>query len=260
MGLKDWLLRRGKPPAASSEPEPLARIEVAIAATRTPFVRVAVADADEPLLPTASKLGGVPYIPEGGVPPDDEPFAFIAQINFADLVLEPFPRSGLVQFWVADDDVYGLFRDEPQSGFRCIYHPELDRPQQRDLRLRTVAGPLSPDRVLLGRRLTFHADTCVVSPEDYRWAAFLARNKLADCPIPDAVYNRYDASGHRIGGYCAFSQRDPRTPDDPKLSLLQLDSDGHVLWGDAGIAHWFIREADLRARDFSRVEYYWDCT
>jgi uncharacterized protein YwqG len=257
-------LRRGKPPAASSEPEPLARIETTIEATieatRTPFVRVEVADEDEPLLPTASKLGGTPYVPEGVEPPDDEPFAFIAQINFAELVLEPFPPGGLLQFWVADDDVYGLFRQVPQGGFRCLYYPELDRPQQRDLRLPSVPGPLSSDRALLGRRLTFHPDTCVVSPEDYRWASFLARHELADRPIPEEVYSRYDASGHRIGGYCAFAQADPRKPDDPKLSLLQLDSDEHVLWGDAGLAHWFIREADLRTRDFSRVEYYWDCS
>jgi len=68
------------------------------------------------------------------------------------------------------------------------------------------------------------------------------------------VYDRYSSAGHRIGGYCEFTQSDPRTADDPKLSLLQLDSDQHVFWGDTGI-----RDADLRARDFSRVEYCWDC-
>ena len=38
-----------------------------------------------------------------------------------------------------------------------------------------------------------------------------------------------------------------------------LDSDEHVFWGDTGIAHWFIREPDLRARNFANVRYYWDC-
>jgi uncharacterized protein YwqG len=44
------------------------------------------------------------------------------------------------------------------------------------------------------------------------------------------------------------------------LSLLQLDSDDHIFWGDTGLGHWFIRDADLRAQDFSRVEYDWVTT
>jgi uncharacterized protein YwqG len=100
-----------------------------------------------------------------------------------------------------------------------------------------------------------------VAPEDYQWAPFLARHQIVLDELAPDVSERYGygADGHRIGGYCAFTQEDPRDPADPKLSLLQLDSDEHICWGDSGIAHWFIREADLRARDFSSVEYYWDC-
>lgn len=43
------------------------------------------------------------------------------------------------------------------------------------------------------------------------------------------------------------------------LGLLQLDDEEICGWGDAGIAHWFIREADLRARNFANVRYYWVC-
>jgi uncharacterized protein YwqG len=258
MGFRDWLLRRARP-SPESERELIDRIGAVIEATRVPFVRVEVAEVDEPLSPTMSKLGGVPYVPEGVEPPGGEPFVFIAQLNFADLVLEPFPRSGLVQLWVVDDDLYGSLRADPQSGFRCIYYPDLDRPQSTGLPQRTSAGPLSEERIALGRRLTFRNDTCVVSPGDYQWEPFLARHGIVADVVPQAVYSRYNADGHRMGGYCSFTQSDPRDPGDPQVSLLQLDSDEHIFWGDTGIGHWFIREVDLRAHDFSRVQYYWDC-
>jgi uncharacterized protein YwqG len=31
------------------------------------------------------------------------------------------------------------------------------------------------------------------------------------------------------------------------------------MWGDAGLAHWFIRREDLKRRDFSKVFYHFDC-
>ena len=68
--------------------------------------------------------------------------------------------------------------------------------------------------------------------------------------------------GHKLGGYPDFTQSDPRGEDDDDLVLLfQLDTDREmgVMWGDAGIVNFFIRRADLIARDFSRVAYHWDC-
>ncbi|WP_368500184.1 DUF1963 domain-containing protein [Kingella sp. (in: b-proteobacteria)] len=47
--------------------------------------------------------------------------------------------------------------------------------------------------------------------------------------------------------------------------LLQLDSDAgddgidKVLWGDAGVANFFITPEDLQLRDFSHVLFTWDC-
>jgi uncharacterized protein YwqG len=254
MGFRDWFSRR----PARDEPAFLAQIEAAIETTRAPFARVDVAEVDAPLAPTASKLGGVPYLPDGVDPPGGEPFAFLAQLNFADLALEPFPRHGLLQLWVADDELYGL-RAESGSGFRCIYYPTLERPQRADVPTLTATGPLDASRRLLGRGLRFSNDTGVVSPGDYHWEPFLARLGRSGQLLPPAVYTRYSSTGHRIGGYCDFTQSDPRQLDDPKLSLLQLDSDEHIFWGDTGLGHWFLREADLRAQDFSRVEYYWDC-
>jgi uncharacterized protein YwqG len=259
MGFLDWFGRRSARPAANAEAELMTKLASALEETRIPYLRIEVAGSDAPLGPTESKIGGVPYVPVDAELPSGEPFSFVAQINFADVELEPFPHRGLVQFWVATDDLYGSLRDDPTSGFRCIYYPELDRPQRSDLPPPIEGGPLNPGRLAVGRRLTFHRETCVVAPADCRWEPFLARHQIAADRVPDEAYDSYANDGHRIGGYCAFTQTDPRDASDPPLSLLQLDSDENVAWGDAGIGHWFIREVDLRARDFSRVEYYWDC-
>ncbi|MDO4878908.1 MAG: DUF1963 domain-containing protein [Neisseria sp.] len=89
-------------------------------------------------------------------------------------------------------------------------------------------------------------------------AACDAYAELTDCYDDGDCYN----GGHRIGGYPFFTQEDPRTlaPEYREyVQLIQLDSDSHVMWGDAGAGHLFIRPQDLRRRDFSRTMYTWDC-
>jgi uncharacterized protein YwqG len=43
--------------------------------------------------------------------------------------------------------------------------------------------------------------------------------------------------------------------------LFQMDTDDEVgiMWGDSGVANFFIIEEDLKNKDFSRVLYNWDC-
>lgn len=45
------------------------------------------------------------------------------------------------------------------------------------------------------------------------------------------------------------------------MLLLQIDTDDalNIMWGDAGVANFFIREKDLINLDFSNVVYNWDC-
>ena len=39
-----------------------------------------------------------------------------------------------------------------------------------------------------------------------------------------------------------------------------MDSDGEeVLWGDCGVANFFIKDEDLAKKDFSNILYSWDC-
>nr|HEX4313436.1 YwqG family protein [Kofleriaceae bacterium] len=222
MGLRDWWKRVSAPAGATATGAAAAADE----ATRRPHVAVTLAEPSRDR-PRWSKIGGAPYVAVGDeLPPDD--LLFVAQVDCADVpALDevPLPRTGLLQFWVGRDDLHGL----ASGRFRVAYVADASRPARDDVPASGAVGPLVDD------------------------AAHAMRFELAsECAGADA-------GGHRIGGYCGFAQTDPRTADDPMVSLLQLDSGACLQWGDTGIAHWFIRVADLRALELSRVVFHWDC-
>ena len=71
-------------------------------------------------------------------------------------------------------------------------------------------------------------------------------------------------AGHKIGGYPNFTQSDVRDlKAGYNILLLQIDSEGtdehEIIWGDFGIANFFIREKDLKELNFDEVIYNWDC-
>lgn len=69
--------------------------------------------------------------------------------------------------------------------------------------------------------------------------------------------------GHKIGGFPNFTQSDVREIGDYEILLLQIDSEGteknEIMWGDCGIANFFIREKDLKELNFYKTIYNWDC-
>ena len=69
--------------------------------------------------------------------------------------------------------------------------------------------------------------------------------------------------GHKIGGFPNFTQSDIREIGDYDILLLQIDSEGteknEIMWGDCGIANFFIREKDLKELNFYKTIYNWDC-
>ena len=79
-----------------------------------------------------SKFGGFPYWdPSMTYPVDEsgEKLVLLAQINFDQFPMdEPLPQTGLLQFFIAPDDMFGSDFDEPcqQSGFRVVYHERVD--------------------------------------------------------------------------------------------------------------------------------------
>ncbi len=54
--------------------------------------------------------------------------------------------------------------------------------------------------------------------------------------------------GHKIGGYPFFTQTDPREWEEKyqqhDILLLQIDTDDslNIMWGDSGVANFFIKK------------------
>lgn len=242
--------------------------------TRKPFIRVRSQDTRK-TKPWESKVGGQPYLPKQMAWPTDpngRTLFFLAQINFADVpALDPFPSKGILQFFINDDDLYGMdFEDgENPDTFRVLFHPEIT---ENETLLQSKLPSSDWDEALLPHHpdecypLVFGLEEEVVPITDYQFyqyfgSEFFRQFGEKEWDVMGELEKSVRAQGHKIGGYAYFTQDDPRRLDDPMLLLLQLDSDERMdlMWGDMGVGHFFIREKDLRALDFSRVLYDWDC-
>ena len=94
------------------------------------------------------------------------------------------------------------------------------------------------------------------TPEDgtYHWNYW---NTL-EIEDRDYLWDQLSTDGHHLLGYPYFTQEDPREGAYETL-LFQMDSDDNILWGDCGVANFFIDLEKLKQRDFSDVFYTWDC-
>ncbi len=255
-------------------PQALESFREQLLQTRQTFIR-ASSQAARVTKPWESKVGGQPYLPKNmawPAAPDGHGLFFLAQINFAELPpLPPFPNKGIVQFFINDDDLYGMdFEDgENPDTFRVLFHPEVVENQsllQTKLPTTTWDEDLLPHHPDESYPLIFGLGEEVVPISDYQFyqhfgSDFFRQFGEKEWDVMAELEKSVRSQGHKMGGYAYFTQDDPRRPDDPMLLLLQLDSDERMdlMWGDMGVGHFFIREKDLLAQDFSRVLYDWDC-
>ena len=233
------------------------------------------------------KFGGVPYLPPGFEYPhtaDDTdrktPLKLLCQLNFAKLPQLPgFPTGGILQFYIAytaDDDVFGADFDNPtrQDRWRVVYHRELIADESV---LQSPPELTDEDGVFPFEgefALEAEEGSMPISPNDYGWEDFMEnvfepsaigwqlKGKYTEDEIDTALEERVHEPGHRIGGYPFFTQSDPRHYEKYcgySVLLLQIDTDTDIMWGDAGVANFFITPEALRRGDFTDVLYNWDC-
>ena len=254
-------------------PELLQPYAMAIGATIKPIIAATVIDGPPPG-PGSSQLGGRPWWPKGQEfprGPDGAPLYLLIQINCAELPpLEPFPQTGLLQLFIAPDDLFGANLDDPKAptGFRCVYHEDLGRPVDTTSAPRKLAAgsSLPLETPLKPKALTFQLDQMVADLTDYRFEQLLPAI-VGDEGLMEAyaewTSDEAAVSAIRLGGYPTFTQGDPREQAEHagigETMLLTIDTTTGIMWGDAGVAQFFMHDADLRRRDFSRVVYNWDC-
>lgn len=229
---------------------------------------------------------------------EGKPIRFLAQINFAEVThMEGFPESGILQFFVGCDghDVYGLDFDDPmgQNTFRVIWHENIVSDESLLCTEEDVPEFDGDDFPFEGEfALDFsEAESRLVPMEDYQFSDYAceAYNRafgrniksvfgnvdsieaddpefcdvLFDGGADEELMDSICCDGAHIGGYPFFTQSDPREYESEyqKLDtvLLQIDTDDEIMWGDSGVANFFISAEDLAKKDFSRVLYNWDC-
>ncbi|WP_314151273.1 DUF1963 domain-containing protein [Capnocytophaga granulosa] len=256
-------------------------------------IRIALSLADNLAL-TDSKLGGIPYIPQGGALPtsvDGKPLFMLAQINCEQLPENTlYPKKGLLQFWIAamEAPLYGLDYEAPCSNDfkRVIYYPDFGEALPIDdfINDYTFDNENLPFNSKRQFALHFKKDTESISLEERaatqlffeKWnEAFSTHITTIDeffDEVPDDiceeinVYLLKEPTGHKIGGYPYFIEYDPREENDPHtFLLLQIDIDNvegeEICWGNlGGVANFFISPEDLSACQFDNVLYNWDCS
>ncbi|MEG4519849.1 MULTISPECIES: YwqG family protein [unclassified Microcoleus] len=255
-----------------------------IEATIKPYIEIQTQNNDD-VNWWQSKFGGLPYLPKGFEYPktsDGKYLFLLAQLNFDEIPpLDGFPDRGIWQFYIADDDLYGLDLgtsadvDNPtaEDRFKIIYFPQPDFQVENIITNYDFLPELENFPVHGCCSLQFTKKYAPISTNDYQFMELLGEeiNELfMNHEIEDEYREISNSFGHKIGGYPYFTQDDVRKYNSnsdqkqkPDILLFQMDTDCNetvdIMWGDSGVGNFFIDESALRELDFSKVLYNWDC-
>ena len=259
-------------------------------------IRIKTAVKETPLPISASKFGGLPYWTRGEDFPKDEdgkPLYLLAQINFSDVPSLPdYPTRGLLQIFVQADDLVGCDFNAEQKNYRIVWRDffsqglAMTETELREMGVKTAADTDKESDTYLPFQkeyaLSFEKTISFIDPSNDDFDDHIKQiAKELGFPVFEGSsldwfeeddYNEFSLDDkmarHQIGGYPFFTQGDARP--EGNVLLFQMDSemgngedgkgkDWEILWGDCGVANFFISREGLRAQDFSKVHYNWDC-
>lgn len=252
-------------------------VEPLVAMTRS-SVRL-VPDSTVPVDDLASRLGGAPDLPPSTTWPlnDGQPLSFIAQVNLADAA--PFelegslPRDGLLSFFYDAVTQTSWGFDPADHGSAAVIYTPASVATQR----RKPPADMPDDGVFKAVGLRPHTELTFAPWESYgverlgmtreEGFAYAELFDAQDAMIhrllghPDPVQGDMQVECQLVtnGLYCGDSTgyEDPRAKDlldgaaEWRL-LMQIDSqdEADMMWGDLGRLYYWIRESDLRCRDW----------
>lgn len=225
----------------------------------------------------SSKFGGIAYWPKNKAYPCSKcgkKLNLLAQLNFSEIpTISNFPTTGLLQFFIASDDTYGLDFDTPieeviknPNGYKVVYHPKVEKNISELLTIEPEYNKEDYFPVPREFSLDFNKVDEIPSPTDFRYKKYAGDPLEYDDDLAEYIYDYFSSVGSKIGGYAHFTQDDPRQSGvhDDWVLLFQMDSvlfgNCEILWGDMGVSNFFIEKTALQNRDFSRTWYNWDCS
>lgn len=263
----------------SALPHELQEKKEKILSTKKSYIKISLHNANG-LSYKTSKVGGIPYLPKSENYPLDKKgkyMEFLAQINFSEMPnFEDYPKTGLLQFFISFENWGFNDYDNPlNNDIKIIYRENLDKEAYSDyaflnhIRIKENS-PISKSEY----RMSFsNPIEEVASSRDYRsyenvngqyqhYLNFDSYDEKKAFELESTYWKMFSSAGHKVGGYADFSQQDPRffKYQDYTELLFQLDSDSstNILWGDNGIANFFIKKEDLKNRNFSNILFHWD--
>ncbi len=244
-----------------------------------------------------NKIGGIPFIPKGGEYPTNlingKKLYLLAQLNFETLpYIENYPKNGIIQFFIYDDDLYGAdFNHKPskQDSWRIVYYNDISNPMSEEEIKKLVPEKIEYEYGLpfeYGKeyKLEYELSEMCITLNDchfekiyHKYCDDILKDKFKNKEIwelpediNDIINDNLYGEGTRLGGYPAFTQSDPRDENDGYELLFQIDTEwyddedrgcqkDYIMWGDCGIANFFIKPHDLKICNFKDVLYNWDC-
>ena len=218
-----------------------------------------------PLPVKQSKFLGEPYLPLAYEYPksaDGTPMILWAQINFEELPeLSGYPTKGILQLFMAPTEWYDM------DDYKIFFHEDLDQEYQTDFSFLTEElyeeCPFNREHAL-----SFEKEIEYGGTEDFRFQLTFDGKYYFDFQETltkeqqEEMDKLFYRTGHKIGGYAYFTQSDPRDYDKSKkndLLVLQIDTDDEIMFGDNGVMNIFLNADDLKARNFDKAYFNWDC-
>ncbi len=264
-------------------PKQLEKIKGQFDNTIKPFIEVKSKTVEKDIGILRSKFGGRPYISSIEDYPKDsngKKMIPIAQINFDEVPnIEDFPKSGLLQFFISDNDYWGMnFSDlADQSDFRVLYTEKEKLDEKKAVKRDEFQIEVPSDFfVYKVHELFFDLKEAPITLTDFRCMIDqdYFYNELSK-EMRDFYWNKVAlTSVHKIGGYSHFGQDDPRFDKKYQrytVQLLQILSDAgpnetedeyknsiHIGKTGRGTIHFLIQPEDLKNLKFDNVLYTWE--
>ena len=241
---------------------------------------------------TDSKFGGLPYISTDSDTPKDSngnQLALLAQINCSDLPENTlYPKDGLLQFWISRNDDFGLDNKKDY----CVKYIEniennitkesiLTKYKLLDEENSDEYSPFNKKNTSFA--LKFEKGISTITSTDFLFEDIALKTIHELFPdenikdlyddlerdVFDTLFKAFNGVDHAIGAYPTFTQWDPRNPEEKDaygITLLQVEShwnndpnNNEIMWGDSGVANFFINKEKLEHLNFEDVLFNWDC-